>query len=164
MFVSSYNTYIHTNASDKSAKQRFEKADVDSKSFNSELKKDDSSVHFKNPNLPIDYIAKSQVLNNKYELEAQKQQFEEQIPRDLNKTKDTINKFSGQNSLLNAKNAYENNSKMFSLIKIPHSTLDQTPKVDKEMPKKAQEAKELSMRHLMVNTYIANDNYYQITA
>lgn len=164
MFVSSYSTYINTNASDKAAKQRYDKSGAESKSFDSELSKKNSSLSFKSSNLPIDYISKSQFLHNKQELEFQKQQLQEPQNKTLNQTKEMMNKFSGQNSLLSAKSAYESNSKMFSLFQKPHATLDQTPKTDKKLPLKTQEAKENNLRHLMVNTYIANDKYYQVTA
>ena len=53
---------------------------------------------------------------------------------------------------------------MFSLFQKPHATLDQTPKLENTIPKEPSDIKELNMRHKMVNTYIANDNYYKITA
>ncbi|WP_455757800.1 hypothetical protein [Sulfurimonas sp.] len=164
MYVSSYSTYIQTNASDKTTKQRVEKPSSEFKTFESKTNKNDTVVSYKNPNLPVDYISKSQVLNNKQEVEYQKQQLQEPNQNSANTTKEKINQFSGHNSLINAKSAYESNSKMFSLFAKPHVALDQTPTIDKKLPKKAQDAKELSMKNLMVNTYIANDNYYQVTA
>lgn len=164
MFVSSYSTYIQSNTSDKTAKQRVEKPSSEIRSFDSKPNQNATSTGIKNTALPIDYISKSQVLNNKQELEYQKQQLQEPSKNPTNTTKETINKFGGHNSLINAKSAYESNSKMFSLFAKPHVALDQTPTIDKTLPKKAQDAKELSMKNLMVNTYIANDNYYKVTA
>ena len=53
---------------------------------------------------------------------------------------------------------------MFPIIKKPAFTLSQTPKIDEKLPLDVQEAKEKTLRHTMLNTYISNDNYYRITA
>jgi len=53
---------------------------------------------------------------------------------------------------------------MFSLLVKPKQTINQTPKIDQKMPIEAQDAKESVIRSTMVNAYIANDNYYRITA
>ena len=164
MFVSSYSTYIHPNTSERTARQRFEKQGSESQKFNIKSSESESDVNFKSSNLPIDYILKSNTFSNKQELELQKQQLKESSDIDLSKTKNNLSKFNEPNSLLNAKNAYESNSEMFSLFQKPHPTLDQTPKIDLQLPKQAQEVKEINLRHSMVNTYIQNDRYYQITA
>ena len=160
MFVSSYSTYIQPNTSDKANRQRVEKPDNKSKSFESSLDKNLSATDFKSSNLPIDYVSNNKVLRNKQFLEGQSQQFSET----QDNLKKFTNKFITQNSLINAKDAYENNSKMFSLFKKPHATLNQTPNIENTLPKEPQDIKELNMRNLMVNTYISNDNYYKITA
>ena len=164
MYVSSYNTYIHPNTSERSAKTRFDKQSSEGKKFDSNFSDNKSYVTSKNSNLPIDYIAKSNIYNNKNELEFQTQQLQEDVDTNLKETKNTLQKFSEPNSIVNAKSAYESNSIMFSLIKRPHASLDQTPKTDENLPKNLQEAKEDSIRHIMVNTYLQNDRYYQITA
>ena len=120
--------------------------------------------NFESSNLPINYISKSKVSYNQREAEAQRQQLQKQPDKEFINTKNTLIKFNGQNTLFNAKNAYESNSKIFSLFRIPHVSLDQTPKIDKDLPRKAQEVKEINLRHEMVNTYIENDRYFQITA
>jgi len=153
MFVSSYSTYVQPNTSDQTTRQRVEKLNDKSKSFESSLEKNLSATDFKSSNLPIDYVSNNKVLRNKQFLEDQSQQFN-----------GTQNKFSTQNSLINAKDAYENNSKMFSLFKKPHAVLNQTPNIENTLPKEPKDIKELNMRNLMVNTYISNDNYYKITA
>ena len=157
MFVSSYSTYIQTDTSDKINKQRVYKADSETKAFDSKLKENTSSIDFKKSNLPVDYISKKQVLSNKQQLNTSENSFQK-------KTKNLINKFTLQNSLINVNTAYTSNSKMFSLLKKPHAILDQTPNIHNTLPKEPMDIKELNMRHIMVNTYIANDNYYKVTA
>jgi len=164
MFVSSYSTYIQTNTSDKTAKQKVEKSSSEPKSFNFKANQSTSSGIAKSSTIPVNYISKSQVLNNKQELDYQKNQLQESQHKNIKQTKQNVNNFKVNNSLVNAKSAYESNSKMFSLIMKPQSALDQTPKISKALPPKAQEAKELSLKHLMVNTYLDNDNYYKVTA
>ncbi|MCD4668509.1 MAG: hypothetical protein K8R44_08010 [Sulfurimonas sp.] len=157
MFVSSYSTYVPTNTSDKVAKQKVYKADDKLKAFDSALKEDTSNIDFKKSNLPVDYISKKQVLHNKQQLNI----VENSSQR---KTKNLTKKFDLQNSLINADSAYKSNLKMFSLLKKPHATIDQTPNIQNTLPKEPMDIKELNMRHIMVNTYIANDNYYKVTA
>ena len=157
MFVSSYNTYIQTNTSDKVARQRTEQTENKSKSFGSKLSQTVSSIDSKTSNLPVNYISTNQVLNNKQEIDEKQNTL-------VNTTKNLTNKFTSQNSLINAKNAYENNSKMFSLFQKPHATLDQTPSIKNTLPEEPMDVKESNLRHKMVNTYIDNDNYYKITA
>ena len=156
MFVSSYSTYIQANTSDKAARQGVKRVDGESKSFKSSLEESISTANFESSNLPIDYISKNKVLNNKQLLENQNSL--------ENTTKSLTDKFGLQNSLVGAKGAYESNSKMFSLFQKPHATLDQTPKIENTLPKEPKDIKELNMRYKMVNTYVANDNYYKITA
>mgnify|MGYP000442045682 CR=1 FL=1 len=156
MFVSSYSTYIQTNSSDKTYRDRIEKPKVGQGSFSKELTKVSSELDTKTSS-PINYISQKQVLHNKQELTRQENKLEDSI-------KDSINKFTNQNSLLSSRSAYESNSKMFSLFKIPQVALNQTPSIDNTLPKEPRDIKELNMRHKMVNTYIANDNYYKITA
>lgn len=68
---------------------------------------------------------------------------------------------SNQNS---AKLAYVENSSLFSLQIKPKVTLNQTPSINTSLSSKAQEAQESILKNRMLNTYIANDNYYKITA
>ena len=167
MFVSSYSTYIQTNTSDRAAKQRVGKPSLESQSFSSKLTQATSSPTLINTALPVDYISKSQVLNNKLELDYQKDKLKESKNNSFSTTKEFTSKLSAQSSLVSAQSAYESNSKIFSLYQKPHATLNQTPDIEKTLPKEPkeiQEIKELNMRHKMVNTYIANDSYYKITA
>jgi len=167
MFVSSYNTYIQTNSSDKNTKQKVEEQNKASESFSSKLNSTISSLNYKTSNIPISYISQSQVLNNKNELEAQSRQLKEPKEKAKNEIKELINRYTSQNTLLNAKKSYEGNSRIFSLMKKPKVAFDQTPSLEKTLPQKPPEVKEireLNMRHKMVNTYLANENYYTVTA
>jgi hypothetical protein len=151
MFVSSYNTYITANNPDKIINQRVEKSKSSVDSFASKLEQS-TIVESKNTqNLPITYISNYKAFSNK-----QKMQDEFQ-------NKDT-QKYAKTNAIQNAKNAYEDNSIMFSLFLEPKATQSQTPQIDKNLSSELQKAQEQNMRHLMVNTYLANDKYYQITA
>ena len=75
-----------------------------------------------------------------------------------------ISKFNGKNSLMNLNTSYTSNSTMFSLMRKPHTSFDQTPNIEKTLPQEPKDIKELNMRHKMVNTYVANENYYKVTA
>lgn len=164
MFVSSYSTYIQPDISSKESRQRLEKTNSNPSTFSDKLNKEAASASFKSSGVPIDYISRSQAHSNKQELEFQKEQLKNPDNQALKDAKDTMNKFASHNSLSSAKNAYENTNKVFSVFSKQATTLDQTPKMDRNLPQEAQEAKELTMRHQMVNTYISNDNYYRITA
>lgn len=149
MFVSSYNTYITTNPSDKSSTQRLEKRSTSSESFESQLK-DDTPIESKNTqNLPINYISNYKAFSNKQKMQ------ENFIDRESQK-------FSKINTLNSAKEAYDENSKLF--VVEPKITQNQTSYIDKIIPSELESAQESQLRHTMVNTYLANDKYYQITA
>lgn len=157
MFVSSYNTYINTNNSNKNTKTNVEKENLNTKSFNSQLLSKTKTQIVNQPAVPVDYISKSLVFSNK-------QQVEQQLSKSPDQTKSKIDKFKGQSTLISAKDAYTSNSKMFSLFIEPHATMSQTPKIDSSLPDNLKELKEQTIRHQMVNTYIENDTYYKITA
>lgn len=149
MFVSSYNTYITTSLSDKSASQRVEKKS--SESFESRLKEHAPLESKDTQILPINYISNYKAFSNKQKMQ------DEFLDKDSKK-------FSKINTLNNAKDAYKENSKFFSLFLEPKITQSQTPQIDKNLPSEVQSAQERQLRHTMVNTYLANDNYYKITA
>jgi hypothetical protein len=151
MFVSSYNTYISTNSSDKSNHRDLGNGKGDAKSFSLELSKNPILKSYISKNLPIDYVSNYKSFNTQ-------QKLQEQI-----KSQGEIN-FQHIKVMNSAKSAYEENSKMFSLLKKPTITFSKTDKIDERLPKNIQELKEEDLRHTMVNTYIANDKYYQITA
>jgi hypothetical protein len=150
MFVSSYNTYATVNNSPKVNK----KDNVESKesSFASNLSTKTISPARTTENLPVNYISDYKILSNQQKLDQNSQKTQEE------------KKYSKINASVNAKDAYSENSKMFSFLLEPKASLDQTPKVNEKLPDDLQDAQEQNLRHTMVNTYIANDNYYKITA
>jgi len=101
--------------------------------------------------LPIDYVSSYKSFQNQQKLQEQLQ------------GQDSFT-LKGLNTLANAKNAYEESAKKFSLAKKPTFALDLTPKIDITMPQETKEAKVKTLRQTMVNTYLANDRYYRITA
>jgi hypothetical protein len=164
MFVSSYNTYIRTDSSQKLNKQSSNKEETKHSTSSVVANKNIDFIDLNNSNIPINYISKSNIINNKMELESQNQKLEENFNPNENTTKELVDKFSTQNTLLNLKNSYADNSTMFSLIKKPQKALNQIPNLDKTLPYEPHEIKEFNMRQKMINTYISNDNYYKVTA
>ncbi len=153
MFVSSYSTYISTDTTQRAQKDRTESAKTKESSFanslNSDSKQALQSTLTSKLQLPLNYISDYKVLNNQQKL--QQENLKEQVTA----------KFTQISTLQNAKVAYADNSKMFSLFQKPKVTLNQTAKLSVNIP---QEAQEKSLRNVMINTYIANENYYKITA
>ncbi len=110
------------------------------------------------------FISQGQAQHNKQMIELGQENVQSE-KKDGFKSANAVTKlFSSNATLQSAKVAYSSNSTMFSLLKKPTATIDQTPTIDKTLPLDIQEIKENNMRHLMVNTYLANDNYYQTTA
>lgn len=151
MYVSSYNTYIDTNTSQKVQKERNEESKKSTDLFSSKLAVTTPKQLSNFSSFPVNYISNYKVLNNQQRLQ------------DNTQSKEEV-KFSKIKSLSSAKNAYSENTKLFSLLVKPKATLNQTPKIDTKMPRQAQVSQEAIMRHKMVNTYLENDNYYKITA
>jgi len=150
MFVSSYSTYVNVNSSQKIDKK--EPSQKEGSSFADKL----SSKTIPNisvaTSLPVNYISNYKALNNQQKLEQDNLQNKEKT------------KFTKINATVSAKDAYTDNSKVFSFLIKPKATLDQTPKIDKRLPENIQEIKEQNLRNTMVNTYISNENYHKITA
>lgn len=151
MYVSSFSTYINTDSSIKAQKSRLENTKSSEVSFQTTL----LAKSVKNVNtsaeLPINYISNYKALNNQ-------QKLQENTP---NASKE---KFVKLEAAASAKNAYSDNSKIYSLILAPRVTLDQTPKIDKRFSQNTQAIQESNLRHTMINTYISNESYYKITA
>ncbi|MBC8236816.1 MAG: hypothetical protein H8E76_01170 [Helicobacteraceae bacterium] len=165
MFVSSYSTYIQSDFSSKESKQKLEKSGSASQDFSSKLAQTSTPASgFASSSIPIDYISRSQTHHNKQELEFQKEQLKNPDNKEAKATKETLNTFASHNSLSSARNAYEASNKMYSLFPKQSITINQTPKMDTNLPQEAYEAKDSAMKHTMVNTYISNDNYYRLTA
>jgi hypothetical protein len=156
MFVSSYSTYIQTNANDKNVKQKDVSYGKDS-GFSSKLLKESVTDTAKNASLPVDYIAKN---NNFYtKLFLEKHQDEQSA-----QTKELTHKFIDQSTLQDAKKAYTQMPKMSSFFRETIMALDKKLQDEAKPSQATQEIKDVNIRKLMINTYIANDNYYKITA
>ncbi|MEO1953906.1 MAG: hypothetical protein ABGW74_04305 [Campylobacterales bacterium] len=145
MFVSSFNTYI-SDVNLKKARQNTQKAkDAEKFDFSLNLQKNQQVLTSTfDAKTPINYISNYKSFANKQKLQ------------DKQLTKKPIDKFSKINKMQNAKTSYEVNSKKFSLLRVPHITLNQVQKSEEKLPIKLQQK--------MVNTYIDNENYYKITA
>ena len=147
MFVSSYNTYIHTNTTSKT---NGHKSGGDSKSFSSKLDHTSQIAASTIKNTPIDYIDNSKVFNNRQKLQQNIESSQELL---------NVNKFNSESTLKNAKIAYTTNSVMFSLVAKPKPALSSSIsnfRVNKTLlPQEKLSA---------INTYLLNDRYYRITA
>ena len=162
MYVSSYNTYIQTNTSKTNEKQKISESKTDSY-FSSKLREQPKLKLSSFVGLPVDYISKSSKILVKIQRQADKLQNPQDIEQ--NRQEKQMMKISQKQTLQSAKIAYKDNSKLFSLIQKPQTkTIDQTPKNNSKLPANIQKLKEENMRRVMVNTYIQNDKYYQITA
>jgi hypothetical protein len=164
MFISSYSTYIQNSTSNKT--NRVKEPDY-SKSDKFDLQRYEqptqelATIKF----LPIDYIQQNRSFSSKLELlnfQAANQKNENELNKPEKKSK--AEEFKNFKTLSNAKTAYTDNSKMFSLLRKPQVPLDQTPHIDDRLPQDIQALKEQNMRRTMLNTYVANDIYYKITA
>jgi len=151
MFVSSFSTYINTESTARTQQNKVRESKNSTKSFETKLLSKTVKNVDTSPKFPINYISNYKSLNNQQKLQ--------ENPQNSEKTK-----FLKLEAKTEAKNAYSNNSKIFSLILPPRATLDQTPRIDKKLPENIQNIKEKNLRHTMVNTYISNENYYRVTA
>lgn len=150
MFVSSYNTYIHTNSTDKTTKTKELKSIDDSKSFATKLFNTSKTDSLNLKNTPINYVDNPKVFYNRQKLEQNIESNKEFL---------NANKFNGASSLKNAKAAYNANTIMFSIVPKPKGTLSplsSNTKANNELP--------LSEKLSAINTYLLNDRYYRITA
>ena len=151
MYVSSFSTYINTESTAKTQQSRVSQSKSSVESFETKLLSKTVKNIDTSPKFPINYISNYKSLNNQQKLQ--------ENPQSSEKTK--FLKLEAQSE---AKNAYSDNTKIFSFILPPSATLDQTPKIDKKLPQDIQEIKEKNLRNTMVNTYLSNESYYRITA
>ncbi|WP_457743240.1 hypothetical protein [Sulfurimonas sp.] len=140
MFVSSYSTYItptltQSNKSQKLDDSRYQSA---SKVNEKTLSQEESSQK----KLPINFISDYKVLNNQQKLNEQTQQFEK-------------SKFTKINVLNSAKTAYQEGATRFSFTQKPKVSLGDG---GSRLPQPT------TAKLNAVNTYLANDNYYKVTA
>lgn len=144
MFVSAYSTYVSTNTNDKLNKPKFDEQKVQDKPFSKILVSAPALLAYDTKNIPINYISNYKSFNNKQKL------LDSEI-----KSKDEV-KFKKMSDVKNAKTSYESNSHMFSLMSVPKAPINQTTRIN--------EVNLDNMKHKMVNTYLENDKYYQLTA
>ena len=131
MFVSSFSTYVTNNTSektDKIAKTRENGTKSQSELFSSKLTKNVNSSSLSKPNTPINYISQSNAQHNKQMIELSQKSIQSGKKSDFKTTNDITKSFSSNASIQSAKVAYSSNSTMFSLLKKPTATIDQTPK------------------------------------
>ena len=139
MFVSSYNTYINTSHIGHNKSQKKEGI------FS--LKKEktapsDLDAKFTEVKLPVSYISHFKVLRNQQKLQKQTQQSQK-------------TKFTKVTTLKNAQVAYSENSIMFPRLRKPKVPLGHI---------QSSFVSNASIKQNALNTYIANDNYYKVTA
>ncbi len=151
MYVSSFSTYINSESSTRTQKSAPGNTKVNKETFEAKLLSKTVKNVDTSPKFPINYISNYKALNNQQKLQENHQ----------NIAKEKFLKLEIQSS---AKSAYSENSIIFSKIVPPKATLNQTPRIDKTLPKNIQDIKENNLRHTMVNTYISNESYYKITA
>jgi len=163
VFVSSYNTYISTNNQERTQKER-SSLSKEASAFSLHREQPQDILGYKSISLPIDYVANSRTFGNKLELTRQEQELLNQEESGLSKSKELTKEFINQNTIKSAQVAYQEGIKLFSILRKTHQTIDQTPSIDVNYPTNIQEIQEQNLRHVMVNTYLSNDKYYQITA
>ena len=151
MYVSSFSTYINTESTTRTQQNRVQESKNTTESFETKLLSKTVKNVDTSPKFPINYISNYKALNNQQKLQ--------ENPQNSEKTR-----FLKLEAQTEAKNAYSDNSKIFSLILPPRATLDQTPRIDKKLPDNIQDIKEKNLRYTMLNTYISNENYYKVTA
>jgi len=149
MFVSSYNTYLAHKPSIKTQESTQKENEKNSslsqkKIFSTELEKVVSS----SIKIPLNYISSYKSLNNQQLLQQQNE-----LKKDYAKTK-----FSKINKMKSAQNAYSENTKLFSFLQKPKIALAQEPKIPQKLEQNS------AIKQKFINTYIANDNYYKVTA
>lgn len=150
MFVSSYSTYIDTNTTRETQSKKTAQKSYSSVAFDSKILNANTEELLLSKKAPINYISNYKSLYNRQKLEH----------KELTQTPTKTN-FTKISAMSSAQVAYSENTKMFSLIQKPKLSIDQTPKINEALPLKEQES---VLKVKMVNAYIANDNYYRITA
>ena len=148
MFVSSYNTYLTQKPSTKIEENTQKKATkgflTQKQPFATQLQKEVSA----SIKIPINYISNYKSLYNQQLLQQQNS-----LNKEYLKTK-----FSKINKMTKAENAYNENLQLFSLLQKPKIALVAEPRISKKLEQNN------AIKQKFINTYIANDNYYKITA
>lgn len=166
MFISSYNTYINAiNTTNKPEKklQEDSKTTFTLKDTKNTLSK--NLLNFSNNSQHIDYLSSSKVFQNKLILEYQQEQMQNPKSKEKLSTLERITKqFNKPISLENISSIYIQNSKKFSIMKKPLSPICQKEPQKSEKNFSLNRAKEKILREEMINTYIQNENYFNIPA
>lgn len=153
MFVSSYNTYINTQSTQRVQRERESKSEESSFSLATQSDRQSSSDTLSTgKRLPISYISEYKVMQNQQKLQEGAQESPEKT------------KFTKVAKQQNAQLSYSQNATRFSLLIEPKATLSQTPKLDTSLAKELQVVQESTLRNSMIKAYRANDSYYKITA
>ena len=139
MFVSSYNTYLSTASTQTKRPQKKSEDFTLSKDKTTEVPLKKSETPTK---LPLNYVSQFKVLSNQQKLQDQTDSSQK-------------SKFTKVSLLKNAQSAYQDNSTQFTFIKKPKVALERVQ--TKQTP-------QAGTKLNAVNTYIANDNYYKVTA
>ena len=148
MFISSYATYVNTSTTDRASKP---KINTKSSEIFSTVVKNTTPVQAYSPkNFPVDYISNYKSLNNQQKLE-QQVNGKETSKMDMR-------------DLKGAKVAYISNTSMFSLVLKPKHSLNTSNNISDIYPENIRALKEDTLKNKMVNTYLENDMYYQVTA
>ena len=148
MFVSSYNIYTppkQTNKTHESTASQKEQNSAYKETFSKEVQK---SVPPSSVKIPINYISNYKILNNQQLLQQQGV-----ITKNYAQTK-----FLKINKINHAQKAYMENTKRFSFTQKPQIPLIQEIKQLKEVHPSS------ALKQKFIGTYIANDNYYKVTA
>ncbi len=162
MFVSSYTTHITNSNPDRVSKVNQDRVQNKKSSFSSIIS-DEKSVYIPkfSSNLPINYISANKSFVNRQELEYQSQDKKDTVVQQTKELTNTLTKYS---SIINSKSAYQENSVIFTFMQKPKKALNLTPKYNFNTDSTVEAIQENNLRHVMVNTYLQNDKYYQITA
>ncbi|MBA1432652.1 MAG: hypothetical protein FAF04_03430 [Epsilonproteobacteria bacterium] len=143
MFIASYATYVPTLSATRTTP-------VNEKNSST---KENAAAPEKTVQKKQNNITNSSALLSRYTLLKQTKE-----------NKDTT-LFSNLKIHQDAKEAYTQTLQPFSFMKKPKSAQQKPLSLqDIHLPKEARSAKEQILRKEMVNTYIANDNYYRVTA
>jgi len=164
MYISSYSMYINNQHSSKTDKTKESETTKQTERFAS-LLQTPSHTTFSDLNIkPIDYIFSPQKQQTQQRLILQQNEIkdDEEISKSM-QTLSFVKKFSLIANNNKALLSYINNSKSYSLMRKPKAPLNQI-KIPLNTTEKFTQAREEAMRHTMINTYLANDKYYKITA
>ncbi|MBN2815578.1 MAG: hypothetical protein JXQ67_02780 [Campylobacterales bacterium] len=159
MFVSSYTTYIQPQSSQKEFSEKKVTQSDTKFPYAMQLKEGSSSELFEtyllNQKLPISYLSKYKVLNNKQKL--QESILKESPPKELES-------YHKQNTQQQAQTSYKENTMLFVPIQKVYKALESTEGINTKLSKDSYDAQKALLREKMLNTYRTNQNYYKLSA